>query len=137
MLKRYVLFETKPSKHVAAPFSNWAGAQPAFSSPIDASLLSWAGGVCPLVHTRKISGDRANSKLGQRSDGALGRVWEQIGNSNPEPGGCRSKMVLVKGGKVQTEQMFFYRLARFGDVTTAEAASGVEAPAAGVRAFMG
>src|SRR5215471_10373380 len=51
-----------------------------------------------------ISGDRANSKLGQRSNGALGRVWEQIGNSNPEPGGCRSKMVLVKGGKVQTEQ---------------------------------
>ena len=30
--------------------------------------------------------------------------------------------------KVQTEQMFFYRLARFvGDITTAEAASGVDA----------
>jgi len=46
-------------------------------------------------------------------------------------------MVLVKGGKVQTEQMFFYRLAGFvGDISTAEAASGVEAPAAGVRASM-
>jgi hypothetical protein len=83
------------------------------------------------MHTRKISGDRANSKQGQRSNGALGRVWEQIGRTGRMP-------VVVKGGKVQTEQMFFYRLARFvGDITTAEAASSVEAPAAGVRAIMG
>ena len=72
------------SLHGAAPLFEWAGAQPAFSSPIEATDRAVMMKVCALKSWRALTGVNSNRRPGLRDEAAfLSALYFSIRASRP------------------------------------------------------